>query len=411
MKLSEVKVLDDGKVYLKGGYYLEFDAQNSKAQMVKNPAYGIWVIKRLMDDDTTERGEATITSGLIVGDVMFKMLDPDRNHPPTSELWRPLTPKHIRPDFYAWVEKKLPAFMAESTYTDDQSPVEFGDEAGKIWMMGRGFYMEKDLPRSHASYVTYTVKRLMDDSPGFADATRSNSFGNMKWKLEATDGGGKRVVSNIGMESAFNDEKAFTNWVRLHLRDIVPVNEDLGSDAMKARKKKAQDAKPVWLHRLKKDGSENKMHDARSYFDDERAAKAHHDNMVKLNPGSKIEHHMYSYNGDETMKTKLSGGKVVMAKGGILGNKEEDPVTSIIDWLDSQGSAAGMWMEQEQREKLAKLVMNGTQARSFGVDIEKLTPEKADAKIEQRTASLKKAGWVLFDQEDNGDYVDMVFIK
>jgi hypothetical protein len=68
-----------------------------------------------------------------------------------------------------------------------------------------------------------------------------------------------------------------------HAHSILAKNRQAKSDA----------AKTVHLHRLKKDGSESGMHDARTPFQSEEEARKHHDNMKKLNPGKQIEHHLY----------------------------------------------------------------------------------------------------------------------
>lgn len=63
-----------------------------------------------------------------------------------------------------------------------------------------------------------------------------------------------------------------------------------GRDLAAARAAKGKDVKLV---RLKKDGTESGMHDATKMFRSEEEARAHHANMVKLNPKSAIKHHLY----------------------------------------------------------------------------------------------------------------------
>ena len=63
-----------------------------------------------------------------------------------------------------------------------------------------------------------------------------------------------------------------------------------GSDISKMR---AAAGKDVKLVRLKKDGTENKMHDATKMFRSEDEAQEHHDRVVGLNPKTKIAHNLY----------------------------------------------------------------------------------------------------------------------
>lgn len=62
------------------------------------------------------------------------------------------------------------------------------------------------------------------------------------------------------------------------------------SDIMKNR---ANQGKEVFLHTLKKDGTESKMHDARKSFRSEEEAREHHTRVKGLNPTRKIMHNLY----------------------------------------------------------------------------------------------------------------------
>ena len=62
------------------------------------------------------------------------------------------------------------------------------------------------------------------------------------------------------------------------------------SDIAKSR---AAQGKDVVLHSLKKDGTESGMSTARKNFRTEAEARAHHENMKKLNPTRKIMHNLY----------------------------------------------------------------------------------------------------------------------
>jgi hypothetical protein len=80
---------------------------------------------------------------------------------------------------------------------------------------------------------------------------------------------------------------------------LPEVNEEIkgwknaGSDIARMRKARGDEAKTVHLHRLKKDGSESGMHDARKSFSSQEDAQRHHDNSRKLNPKSDIRHNLY----------------------------------------------------------------------------------------------------------------------
>jgi hypothetical protein len=73
-------------------------------------------------------------------------------------------------------------------------------------------------------------------------------------------------------------EEAIKGWKHAH------------SDIMKFR---SSQGKEVHLHKLKKDGTESGMHDARKSFKSEEEARAHHENIKKLNPKSNIQHNLY----------------------------------------------------------------------------------------------------------------------
>ena len=88
----------------------------------------------------------------------------------------------------------------------------------------------------------------------------------------------------------------------------INVNEDIAADLRRARRLRAQAEAPVWLIRLNKDGSESKMHDAKTHFADEDQALASHHMMVKTNPGKLIQHNLYSRGlAGKVLKVKLVG--------------------------------------------------------------------------------------------------------
>lgn len=189
------------------------------------------------------------------------------------------------------------------------------------------------------------------------------------------------------------------------------LKEDLFSDARKARAAKSRAEKPVWLHRLNGDGNESRMNDARTYFKTEADAKAHHDSMVKLNPGKKIGHMLYSDVGDTTMKVMLVNGKFKHAPGGLT-HEDDGAEDNFMAWLDDQGSAAGMWMAAPMRTKLFNLYKNGHAVKSTGTAFNKKDdPSKIDAKIKKFKDGWTAKGWKFFASDETDEYVDMIFTK
>ena len=62
---------------------------------------------------------------------------------------------------------------------------------------------------------------------------------------------------------------------------------------MKSRADAYNEKQPAVLVSIKKDGTESKMHDAKSYHASEEAARKKHADIVKLNPGRNIRHNLY----------------------------------------------------------------------------------------------------------------------
>jgi hypothetical protein len=73
-------------------------------------------------------------------------------------------------------------------------------------------------------------------------------------------------------------EEAIKGWKHAH-GDIAKMRASAG--------------KEVRLVSVKKDGSESKMHDAEKRFKSEEEARAHHENIKKLNPNRSIAHNLY----------------------------------------------------------------------------------------------------------------------
>lgn len=79
----------------------------------------------------------------------------------------------------------------------------------------------------------------------------------------------------------------------LELDEAIKGWKHAHSDIAKARAAASSASNDVKLVRLKKDGKESGMHDATKTFKSEDEARAHHANMVKLNPGKNIAHNLY----------------------------------------------------------------------------------------------------------------------
>lgn len=84
--------------------------------------------------------------------------------------------------------------------------------------------------------------------------------------------------------------KTFNQFVEAH---GIKGWKNAHGDLMKHRKQQSDSAKSVYLHSLKKDGTESKMHDARKPFASEEEARRKHEMLKKLNPKSSIKHHLY----------------------------------------------------------------------------------------------------------------------
>lgn len=91
-----------------------------------------------------------------------------------------------------------------------------------------------------------------------------------------------------------------------------PVSEEIKGwknaqrDLARHRSKSAQERMEYTLHRLKKDGQESKLYDARTKHSSEESAILRHQSSVKNNPNQHIAHNLYKGN---ELVAKLVGGK------------------------------------------------------------------------------------------------------
>ena len=86
---------------------------------------------------------------------------------------------------------------------------------------------------------------------------------------------------------------SFKDYLNEDLDEAIKGWKHAHSDIAKMRAAAASAGNDVKLVRLKKDGKESGMHDATKTFKSEEEARAHHENMVKLNPGRGIAHNLY----------------------------------------------------------------------------------------------------------------------
>ena len=63
----------------------------------------------------------------------------------------------------------------------------------------------------------------------------------------------------------------------------------------------------IWLHALKKDGTESGMRDAKRFYTSKDAAIQHHNHMVDANPGKVIAHNLHVKTDFGHFVVKLSG--------------------------------------------------------------------------------------------------------
>ena len=111
------------------------------------------------------------------------------------------------------------------------------------------------------------------------------------------------------------------------LQEAIKGWQHAGSDLMKHRAAAYNAKQPAMLVTVKKDGTESKMHDAKTYHASEDAARKKHADIVGLNPGRNIRHNLYVDNKlvgmlDTTLtevshKVGAAAGKAIAKTGAI----------------------------------------------------------------------------------------------
>jgi len=130
----------------------------------------------------------------------------------------------------------------------------YGAPALKHFQMAAAHHQDGDLDKANHHYAKYKA-----------------AASHLGESLDEETGGGTDDIMLEGIKG----------WKHAH------------SDLARYRREAGNATKSVKLVSLKKDGTESKMHDAATYHSDEAAARAHHENLVKLNPNRKVAHNMY----------------------------------------------------------------------------------------------------------------------
>jgi hypothetical protein len=175
------------------------------------------------------------------------------------------------------------------------------------------FYSEAKKPKpghnatvlaKNISKVVSAVKKEeveLDENIGglFKDASEWESSAKARGLVvkSATHPSGEMTKYQIAKDKQGNNRGHFDHGAKSgRLKEEVELDENIkgwknaASDISKMRAAKGKDVKLV---RLKKDGTENKMHDATKMFRSEDEAQKHHDRVTELNPKSKIAHNLY----------------------------------------------------------------------------------------------------------------------
>lgn len=133
------------------------------------------------------------------------------------------------------------------------------------------------------------------------------------------------------------------------LQEAIKGWKHAGSDLMKHRAAAYAAKQPAMLVSVKKDGTESKMHDAKTYHASEQAARNKHADIVKLNPGRNIRHNLY-VDGQLVgmLDTNLTEVSRKVARAGNLNAFGEPVSENATSGGTSAGSIASLPMHQGQ---------------------------------------------------------------
>lgn len=176
---------------------------------------------------------------------------------------------------YASAKKRADAFTRQAKKTDSIEDHRKAESAHVVAQFaakreGNSAALEKHKAQQMVHFKRHN--ELYSASQISTKGTPLSSRGHML-------GAVRRDLSNVKEELELDE--AIKGWKHAH------------SDIAKARAAASSASNNVKLVRLKKDGKESGMHDATKTFKSEDEARAHHANMVKLNPGKNIAHNLY----------------------------------------------------------------------------------------------------------------------
>jgi len=265
----------------------------------------------------------------------------------------------------------------------------------KYVLLGDGYYMEH-LPRE-SDVINWKIGRLLDENPIGEAFQQGDPFP----AVSVTFYDGPTNKTHQKHDDNALDIRHFSRWVRSLIPSATGTKQRVAVAEMWSTK-----PTNVWLHRLNKDGKESGSHDARRYYKDKAAALTHHNHMVDANPGKEIAHHLH-------MKTDLGDFKLKLVgkQTGKAGEKQKRSLTGdeFADMMEKKGSAAEMWMKNDRWFELMALYNGGADIKIASAAIPKgADPDKW---FKKKVAQLTPNGYRLFDQEENYDSVDMVFVR
>ena len=156
------------------------------------------------------------------------------------------------------------------------------------------------------------------------------------------------------------------------LQEAIKGWKHAGSDLMKHRATAYAAKQPAMLVSVKKDGTESKMHDAKTYHASEADARRKHADIVKLNPNRNIRHNLYVDDQlvgmldtnltEVSHKVGAAAGKALSQTGQITPDEQQKYITKYqqLDAKEKQLSAqpdaaTGKYVKQFQhihREKV-----------------------------------------------------------
>jgi ribosomal protein L24 len=165
--------------------------------------------------------------------------------------------------------------------------------------------------RMGAAKATADQVEPIDEAAPTGDAKKVMHAGYSNWTFEMDKGDKTKVIhgdhkgTRGEVVEKHNGGESYTvkhtdgTTKRHHISTLTPMNEEIkgwknaGADIAKFRSAASNAAKPAKLVKLKKDGTESKMHDATSHYGSEEEATKKHHYLRELNPKSNMKHNLY----------------------------------------------------------------------------------------------------------------------